>query len=153
MSTGIQLYKKNDELFAHIEGKEDQPVEIVWLRPLTGRGKEVSILGEKEEVTLLSSLDELDVDSRALAEEYLQKFYLMPEVRRIVKTEAAFGTRYWKVETDKGPARFAMKNPFISIRRIGDDEVILRDVIDNTFHIPNFEGLDERSKEEFEKVT
>ena len=70
----------------------------------------------------------------------------------MIWTEAHFGNRYWEVETDRGVRCFAMKNPYINIRRMGD-EVVLRDVIGNMFRIPSFSALDDRSKAEFEKVT
>ena len=153
MTEKISLYRKFDQVFAHCEGREDVAVKIVWVRPVSMRGKEVSLLGEKEEFAMLKSLDELDPDSRKIAEEELARTYFMPEIRRITKTEAHFGNRYWEVETDKGSRAFAMKNPYINIKWIGTDEVLIRDVIGNMFHIASYAGLDDQSKREFEKVT
>ncbi|MDD5677848.1 MAG: DUF1854 domain-containing protein [Kiritimatiellae bacterium] len=153
MADRITLYRKLDQVFAHCEGREDAAVTPVWVRPVSGKGREVSFLAEKEEFAMLKSLDELDPESRRIAEEELSQSYFMPEIRRIIKTEARFGNRYWEVETDKGPRAFAMKNPYINIKWIGNDEVLIRDVIGNMFHISSYAKLDEASKLEFEKVT
>jgi len=148
----ITLAKKGSQLFALLGGKEEQ-ASVVWLRPLTRRGGEIAILGAKEVLATLPSPDALEPASRALALEELDLRYFAPEITRVVRTEAVFGTRQWKVETDRGPREFAMKNPFLSIRWIRDDELLIKDVIGNRFHITSFAALDAHSRAEIEKVT
>ena len=149
----VMLYRKNDVVFADADGREDMAVKVVWLRPATGWGKEVSLLGKKEEFLQLNSLDELDPESRKIAQEEMSKFYLMPEIKSIVHTEVHFGNRYWDVETNMGRRRFAMKNPYVNIRWVDKDEVFIRDVIGNIFHISSFLALDEESRAEYDKIT
>lgn len=152
METPITLFKRDSLLFARIGGKEEA-VSVVWLRPLTGRGGEIALLGEKEDLATLSSPDALDAASRDLAREELDLHYFSPVILRVVETEASFGTRNWKVETDRGTREFAMKNPFLSIRWVNDDEMIIKDVIGNRFRVPSFKALDAHSRAEIEKVT
>lgn len=147
------LYKKNDQLFARMDGKEDMQVGVVWIRPISGRGSEISLRGEKEEFAMLRSLDELDPQSRAFALEDLERRYYMPEITAVTHTEAAFGNRYWEVETDRGSRKFAMKNPFLNIRWVTPDEAVIRDVHDNIFHLKSLTGMDPQSRAEVDKVT
>jgi hypothetical protein len=153
MAEKVSLYRKSDQVFAKCEGREDTPVKLVWVRPVSGRGKEISLLAEKEEVGMLENLDSLDPESRRIAEEELATFYFVPEILRILKTEAHFGNRYWEVETDRGIRGFAMKNPYVNIKWVGDDEILIHDVIGNMFHISSYSKLDAHSRAEFEKVT
>jgi hypothetical protein len=152
MSHTLRLYKKSDKIFAHYDGKEDQAVKIVLLRPLSGRSAEIALWGEKEEFATIDNIDTLDGPSRAIAREALEKYYFTPEIVRIIKTEAKFGTRYWEVRTDRGDKSFAMKNPFVNIRWTGEDELFIRDVLDNTYHIASLSKLDVNSRRQFEKI-
>jgi hypothetical protein len=152
MSEKIRLYRKQDLVYAHCEGKDDMAVSIIRIRPLSNRDGEISLLGEKEEFAQVDSLEFLDPESKKIAEEELEKHYIAPEIKRVIKTGAHFGTRYLEVETDRGVRSFTMKNPYINIRWIGD-EVIVRDVIGNTFRIPSWTALDEKSRAEIEKIT
>jgi hypothetical protein len=148
----IKLTKKNDQVYAVLGESEPQEARIVWLRPFGGMGREVSILGKKEELVSLESLGELDPASRAIAEEELAKTYLLPEIRQIYKTSTQFGNRYFEVETNAGPRQFLLKNPYVSVRWISEDEVIIVDAMGNRFKIISVNALDAHSRAEFLKV-
>jgi hypothetical protein len=129
------------------------PVRLAWTKPVTGRGEEVSLIDErKKEVLLLPSLDALDVQSRAVAEEALERRYLIPTLTRIVHTKTHLGIRYWQVETDRGDRRFAMREPRRNITWLDDDRALLRDTLGNRYQIASYRGLDEKSRHEAERV-
>ncbi|MDD5674280.1 MAG: DUF1854 domain-containing protein [Chitinivibrionales bacterium] len=148
----IKLIKKNDQVYAVVEGNEPQEVRIVYLRPLSGMGREISIIGKKEELVCVKSLDELDGPSQIIAKQELESAYYLPRITAIAKTETHFGNRYFYVETNKGPAQFLLKNPYVSVRWVTDDEAIIIDAMNNRFHIPSVKNLDPRSRQEFLKV-
>jgi hypothetical protein len=148
----IKLFKKNDQVYAEMDGRAAEPVRIVYLRPISGLEQDISIIGEKEELACLKGLDELDPASREIAREELAKAYFLPRITRIVKTETHFGCRYFDVETNQGPARFLFKNPYVSVRWITEDEVLIVDAMGNRFHIPSVKAIDPRSRSELMKV-
>ena len=122
-------------------------------RHISGKGQEVSIVGEdKKEILMLESLDRLDPESRRVAEEELEKRYLVPKIIRVINTRAHFGNRYWEVETDRGRRRFAMKDPNKNVIWLSGDQLIIRDTLGNRYEIESFSGLDPASRAEAEKV-
>jgi hypothetical protein len=149
----LALYRKLDEIFLRREGREDVAVKVVFLRPLSGRDSGVALIGPKEDVETLHDTGTLDADSQRILEEELARSYFIPRILRVCKTDAYYGTRYWEVETDCGRRTFALKNPYVNIRWITPDELVIRDVIGNSFHVPSFAALDPQSKAEFERVT
>ena len=149
-----RLVRDGDQLFLEAaDGNGRKAVRVVWARPVTDRGSEVSFMDkDKKEVLRLASLADLDSASRALAEEDLAKRYLIPRILRILRTEAMFGTQYWQVETDKGERRFALKSDNRNAVWIGPDHLILRDTLGCRYEVNPFSALDLRSRQEAEKV-
>ena len=153
-SLTIILYRKLDRLFAKIDDAEEKPVKLVWARPITGHGQEISIVGEdKKEICLLKSLDGLDPHSRRIAEEELERRYLVPRITRVIGTKPSYGNRYWHVETDRGQRHFVMKDPSKNVVWVTHDRLIIRDTLGNRYQIESLSRLDAHSRAEVEKVT
>jgi len=150
----FRLVRKDGKVLLRFTGEGASiPVIVVWARPVSGRGKEVSLLDEKKrEVLMLESLDQLDPESRAIAEEGLEMRYLIPEITRVLKAEAHFGNRFWDVETTHGARSFAMRDPNKNVTHLTDDHVVIRDVLGNRYEIPALSELDAHSLGETEKV-
>jgi hypothetical protein len=151
----ITLFRKQDRVHARIgESDGDLPVNVVWARPISGRGGPVSILDlrKKKEVALLGSLDDLDPASRRVAAEELEIRYLLPRVTRVRRTSAHFGNRYWEVETDRGPRRFLMKDPNKNAVWVTPDHLVVRDTLGNRYEIPSVSALDDASRAHMDRV-
>ena len=140
-------------LLRRVGNGEGIPVIVVWARPVSGRGREVSLLDErKREVLMLESLDELDPESRAIAEQELDSRYLIPEITRVLSAEAHFGNRFWEVETTHGERSFAMRDPNKNVTRVSEDRLVIRDVLGNRYEIPSLADLDVLSRRRAELV-
>ena len=150
----LRLTRKLDRVYAHFPGNgEPAPVRLVWARPISGKGQEVSVLSEdKKEIAMIRSLDDLDADSRRIAEAELEQRYLVPKITRVIRTMATFGNRYWAVETDRGHQAFLMKDPNKNAIWVTEDRLILRDTIGNRYEIESLRALDDRSRAEIERV-
>ena len=149
------LRRQGDQLLLRFAGDGDEvAVRLVWPRPTTARGAEVSILDAKtrKELVLLREFDGLDHESRALLEDELSTRYILPKIIRVVRTDAHFGNRYWEVETDRGPRRFLMKSPDTNALWTTPDRCILHDVQGNCYEIESFKALDAASRAQAEKV-
>lgn len=148
------LFREADRVFIRFaDGGEPTPVKLLWARPISGRGGEVSIVGEdKEEVAMIENLEALDQDSRRVAEEALWAHYLLPRITRVICAEATFGVRYWHVETTLGERRFALKNADRNAVWLSDDHLVLKDTLGARYEINPFSQLDSRSQAEVEKV-
>ncbi len=153
MSKNISLSRIRDQIYVQIDGSEAVPVKLVWVRPTSAQGGEVSVVNDVREVAFIEDLDDLDPTSSALAREELDRHYFMPRITRVVKTVVQLGNRYFEVETDRGTRSFIVKNPYTNIRAFGEDGLLFSDVMGNLFLVPSFSRLDDRSKQEIEKVT
>jgi hypothetical protein len=154
VNTQISLKKEGDVLFAIFnDGTEKHKVKLVWVRPMTGRGKEISILDkDNKELWLLESIHEFDEVSRALALQVLEERYFIPKIIKVYHTDANFGNRYWEVETCKGKCTFAMRDPRKNINWLTENHLMLRDTLGNRYEIENLSQLDAVSQELIEKV-
>jgi hypothetical protein len=141
-----------DTLDAIRSDSEEIPVTISWLRPISGIGKEISLVGDQNELGIIDSLEMLDSASRKIAEEELQTSYMVPRIQKIRKTQVHLGNRYFEVCTDRGRCSFIVKNPFICIREFGKDGLFIRDTVGNLFIIESVNALDEKSRIELENV-
>jgi len=150
----VRLVRKLDGVFASFDGSgEEKPVKLVWARPVSGKGEEVSIVGkDKTELMMLKNLDCLDATSRKIAEEELAARYLVPKITRVIRTHPSFGNRYWAVETNLGWRSFVMKDPTKNASWLSQDRVIIRDTLGNRYEIESVSKLDVRSRAEVQKV-
>ena len=150
----FRLVREGDEVFVEFaDGRERALVKAVWARPITARNSSLSFVGrDKEEVCMVKSLDELDAESRGIAEDELARRYLLPRITRVKSARATFGVRYMRVETDRGERHFALKNASKNAVWINDDHLVLRDTLGCRYEVKPFSGLDQRSRTEIERV-
>ncbi len=150
----IRLIRKLDRVHAVVDGVEiEKPVKIVWTRPMTGRGQEVSILGDdNKEIAMLTSLDCLDETSREIAEQELERRYLIAKVTRIVRAHLQMGYRYLSLETDRGPKIVMIKQVSKDVVWLEDDRVLLKDTFGNRYEIESLSALDQASQKAFDMI-
>jgi len=105
----------------------------------------------KELATVLID-DTLTGDVRALIGEHLARRYLHAVINRILKVDFHWRSSYWKVETDRGERNFLLTNITENVRRLSRRRLVITDVHENRFEIPDIEALDEDSRRELDKV-
>jgi len=151
---GVTLRRKMDQLLAKLQGSDEElPAKIVWARPVSGRGREVSVLGrDNREIAYLQDLSELDDQSLEVAQAELARRYLVPRITKVTRADANYGNRYWRVETDRGTRTFLMKDPAANMIRLTADRLILRDALGNRYEIESLASLDEASRAFIERV-
>ncbi len=155
MKSAFKLFRKGDKvILRYTETGEEIPVRLAWVRPLTGFGKEVSILDakKKKELAMLTEPNHPDPETRKIIEEELQYRYFLPKITRIIKTEAQVGNRYWDVETDRGQRQFILKSPSTNVLWVNTDRCIIKDTMGNCYEIESLKSLDPHSRQEAEKV-
>jgi hypothetical protein len=103
-------------------------------------------------VLLLGSLDELDAESRAVADEELRQRYLNSKVTQVFSTRSQLGTRYLHVKTERGERNFVIKSVNKDVTWITDDHIVIRDTLGNRFEIESIAALDGVSQAELDKI-
>ena len=122
------------------------PVTVRYLRPLTGRRSLVFLNEKQREVATVAGVEVFGDEARALLEEALAARYVITVIERIEKIDVQFGTRYWEVETDRGPRWFALREPGKNVTWLDANHLALRDVAGNRFEIRDVAALDGRSQ-------
>jgi len=146
----IILFRENDQVYAVTEEHDRIPVKILRARIATG--SEISITGPDSEIAFVENISELDEGTQRIIREELTDGYFIPRIIRVIKTEVFLGNRYFHVDTDCGERSFIVKNPYVDVRRTGEDSLMIRDVIGNRFKISPLSSLDSHSIKELEKV-
>jgi len=150
----FRLTREGDQVFLQFGDSEMKTaVKLVWVRPITARGSEISFIGpDKQEVLMISGLDALESKSRKVAEEEIARRYVFPRITRVISATASFGVRYWHVETDLGERHFALKNASKNAVWLTDEHLVLNDTLGCRYQVTSYSSLDERSRDEIEKV-
>ncbi len=148
----LRLSKKNDQLYAHINNRAEMEASLVWARPSSAIGSELSVFCGNEEVAFLEGVHVLDEESRKIALEELSVRYFRPRINKIIRTDVYIGNRYFRVDTDCGIRSFVIKNPYMDIKTVHKDGMLINDVLGNLYLIPSFSELDKESKVQLEKV-
>jgi hypothetical protein len=102
--------------------------------------------GNGKDIGLLNDPSFLDVESRKVVDEELEKRYFVPVVERVVSVKEEFGTIYWIVETDRGEKEIIARNLRDNLMELASSRVILTDVDGNRFEFPDINRLDGKSQ-------
>jgi hypothetical protein len=97
------------------------------------------------ELHLFGSIDNVPDESREVVEDELRAQEFVPKIRRVHEIDDTFEVMIWKVDTDRGPAEFQVKDDE-DIRVLEGDYVVIKDHTGMLFEIPDLAGLDDRSQ-------
>ena len=139
--------RRDGRLWLEAPGR-DEPVAVTvrWLRPLTARREIVFLDAAQKEVLTAVGVEAVEGAGRALVEEALRERYYLTRITRVNRIDVQFGTRYWEVETERGPRWFALREPGKNVLWLGSDHLIVRDTAGNRFEILDLPALDGRSR-------
>jgi len=102
--------------------------------------------GKDRVIGLIVSPDELDPDSRALAEASLQRHYFMPTITKIHSLKEEFGAVYFDVDTDRGRRHFVARGIRDATEESAGGELRLKDADGNRFRVVDWRTLDAKSR-------
>ena len=133
------------ELF---DGRKFENLEPRRLFPLSGLEKYITLLNEEGvEQAIIRDLRTLPPSERAIIEDCLREYYLIPKVTKIVNCTEKFGVLSLDVETDRGPALIEIRNILHGVKLLYGTRVLLRDGNDNRYEIPDLTKLDKQSRQ------
>jgi len=136
------------ELLVHLAGR-DEPVpdaRIARCFPWTVPESFISVCdADGRELALLTSLDELDPDSRAVARQEMQGKVFNPKILRVVEFKHEFGLTTITAETDRGEVCFLIRSRD-DVRVLSPVRALFRDVDGNTYELPDLTALDAASQ-------
>ena len=134
----LDVQLENGTIFEEVEARclfpTHEPHQYVAL--LNQEGKEIAII---RDVNALSS------ESAKAVREFLEEYYLIPHITKVIHFEGKPGGFYITAQTDRGVCRFKIHNRQQSIKALSDYRVLFRDTNDNRYEITDYRTLDRKS--------
>ena len=135
----VRLVQKDGTVWEDLEPRK--------LFPFSQQTMYITLLDRYEhEVGFVRDLEELDKASRQALEACFAEYYMVPKIKRLISCEEKFGALTWTVETDRGVTSFRIRSRHGDIKMMsGGRRVLIRDVNDNRYEIPDHTAMDARS--------
>lgn len=140
---------ENDKVFVDVEfytGEKFTELELHRMFPITGLDKYISLLdSEGNEIAVIRNINDLMPESKAVVENCLKEYYMMPRITKFIRMSEKFKIWMWTAETDKGVCTFEIRNHLTAIKPLYDGRVLIKDANDNRYEIPDYNKLDKKS--------
>ena len=129
------------------DGETIENIKPRRLFPLTGKTRHINFLdAEGEEVLILDNMKNLNKESKQTLSDALNRYYVIPKIRNILSIKEEYGVYTWIVNTDKGTTQFEVRQPSVDIKSLGGGYVVVKDINDNRYEIPDTKKLDPLSQ-------
>ena len=142
---------ENDGILVDVEfygsGEKLVGLEPRRLFPISGLDKYITLLdSEGAEKAIVRDISSLLPESRAVLENSLREYYMIPRIRRFVSMSENFKIWMWTVETDRGEYTFEVRDHNNTVKMLFDGRVLIKDASDNRYEIPDINALDSKSR-------
>ena len=141
---------ENDKIFVDAEfytGEKFTELELQRMFTITGLTKYVALMdSEGNEIAVIRDINDLMPESKAVVENCLREYYMIPRITKFIKMSEKFKIWMWTAETDKGICTFEIRNHLTAIKPLYDGRVLIKDANDNRYEIPDVNILDKKSK-------
>ena len=145
----VELRRRKESLFLDVKigGEWVENVRLVRAFPLSHTAAYISIRDEEnKEYGIIEQLDALDVQSRDLAHEELDRRYFTPAITRIKSLKNDASMWWFDVETTRGPSDFYVRNWRDNAHELTPGRWQITSVDGGRYEILNLDELDERSQ-------
>jgi hypothetical protein len=141
----ILEWRADGQLWLRSSGREE-PVRVHRCFPWSEPGRFISLRNaENKEVAMVSDLRKLSPGSREALEAALLEAGFVLRIRQILRVDEEVEIRTWQVVTEQGPRSFQTKLDDWPVEVPGGG-IVIRDVSGDLYHVPDPEGMDERSR-------
>ncbi|MDZ7290192.1 MAG: DUF1854 domain-containing protein [candidate division KSB1 bacterium] len=123
----------------------ETPVQVACCFPWSRPHEFISLRDDKgKEQLLLENLQPLDATTRELIEDELAERNFLPRITGIEAITDEMELFHWKVRTTAGPRSFLTRRSDYP-RKLTNGDVLIKDVSNDLYLIPNPKGLDAKS--------
>lgn len=141
----LKLELRGDgRIWALVDG-EARAVRLRRCFPWTAPGRLITVRDDEDrEVALIANVEELEEESRVIAQAALAEADFVFEVREVLDIVDEFEIRHWRVRTRQGLRQFQTGRSDWP-RKTPDGSVLIRDVAGDLYRISELATLDEAS--------
>lgn len=117
------------------------------LFPITDPDHYISFLdADGHEVAVIADVHTLAKESRAVLEDALREYYLIPRILEVLEIDERFGMNKWTVRTERGVQSFQIRSRHSDIKPFPNGRVLIRDSNDNRYEIADWHTHSKSSK-------
>ncbi|MBQ7661243.1 MAG: DUF1854 domain-containing protein [Clostridia bacterium] len=117
------------------------------LFPITDPDHYISFLNaDGHEVAVIADIHVLSRQSRAVLEDVMKEYYLIPKILEVLEIDERFGMNKWTVRTERGVQSFQIRSRHSDIKPFADGRVLIRDSNDNRYEIEDWRTHSKASK-------
>lgn len=129
------------------DGRRFETLEPHRLFPVSVQDRFITLLDENGvEQAVIRDLKTLPKDQREIIEDCLNEYYLIPKILRIRDYRERYDGLTLFTDTDKGPADIEIRILLKGFRMDGV-RVLIRDINDNRYEIPDINRVDNLSRQ------
>lgn len=99
-------------------------------------------VGDEMEIGIVVDPSELNVESRKIVREELDKRYFTPVIIKIHRVKERFGVHEWDTETSRGRIVFSVQGLHQNIKQVPPARILITDVRGNRYDLPDYRKLD-----------
>lgn len=130
------------------DGRILENLEPRRLFPISNMHQYIALLDEEgTEQAVIRDVKALHPEQQRVINACLQEYYLVPVIQRITDCDERFDGITLHVETDRGSAIIHIRILRQGLKQTADGRVLVRDVNDNRYEIPNLAKLDAHSRQ------
>ena len=145
-STHINMH--NGKLAVNVGDQAYSDIEIFRAFPLSDSSHYWGLIDSTgADIGVIARPEELDENSRAVAQAALHRRYFVPIVSRVVEVTEDFGSIFWTVESDRGDHKYHVRGMKDNMVELTTNRIMITDVDGNRFEIPDVSKLDRKSME------
>ncbi len=128
------------------DGRKFENLEPRRLFPMTDQDRYITLLDDTGvEQAVIRDVNTLPEDQKALINDCLEEYYLIPKITKITDYIERFDSLTLFTETDRGLAKIEIRILIHGLKMLTDTRVLIRDINDNRYEIPDVRRLDRRS--------
>ncbi len=127
-----------------VDGESYPRISVARMFPFREKERYLSIRTVNErskEIGIVNDMADFDEETRKMLREQLNLRYFTPIITKVVSIRDEFGYSYWDVVTDHGACRFTVRMGGNSVIHLSDTRILVMDIDENRFEIPNLEKL------------
>ncbi len=147
VKVSLSLYRRADGrlVLRQENGESETPVLVASCFPWTHPRQFISLRDDKgKEQVLIDDLQQVEAPARELIEDELAERNFLPRLTGIEAITDEIELFHWKVTTAAGPRSFLTRRSDHP-RKLANGDVLIKDVSNDLYLIPNPKGLDPKS--------
>ena len=130
------------------DGRTLENLEPRRLFPVSDLDRFIALLDTSgTEQAVIRDLNSLPPQEQKVIRECLSEYYLIPKIQRVVDCDERFDGLTLHTETDRGPARIEIRTLMQGLKLLNGYRVLVRDMNDNRYEIPDWSKIDSRSRQ------